>query len=207
MARLSMVEAQASGEEGASNDGMGTIAAQLRACAHSGDVERAESLVEVVGRRDPANLTVGMYNSVIHACVASNDPDRAESNFQRMRAYGLTPDVVTFNSLINAFASTGDAARAEEWLMVMMSSGVALGRIMSCRTVRRCTYVCDIARPAVRSHRRVARRFPNLSEFAPHAAYICPNPPSSGQIWLIPGRSGLSFLPKSVEIEPNLARV
>ena len=44
------------------------------------------------------------YNSLINACAKAGDPDRAEAWLRDMEVAGLSPGLVTINSVMNASA-------------------------------------------------------------------------------------------------------
>ena len=56
------------------------------------------------------------YNALINACAEAGDAARAEGALGQMTRAGLTPDVISYTSLIKAWAATGGAgaARADE---------------------------------------------------------------------------------------------
>mmetsp|Transcript_37144 Transcript_37144/g.93158 ORF Transcript_37144/g.93158 Transcript_37144/m.93158 type:complete len:450 (-) Transcript_37144:277-1626(-) len=107
-----------------SANGTCPVVAQLKACAHSGDVALAEKLMCQILEEEVEAVTVDMYNYVIHACATAHNAERAESHIGSMEKLGLDPNLVTYNSMINACAALGDAARAESWLLRMVTRGV-----------------------------------------------------------------------------------
>eukprot|EP00913_Durusdinium_trenchii_P014143 g13272.t1 len=62
------------------------------------------------------------YKQVIKACVAAEQPDLAERLARRLLRNRLTPDVYTYNMLLNALAHAGLADAAEFWVDHMQRS-------------------------------------------------------------------------------------
>ena len=53
---------------------------------------------------------------MVHARAKANDLKRAESWVKKMQDAKVSPNIVTYNSMINACARCGDGHRAEDWL-------------------------------------------------------------------------------------------
>lgn len=108
--------------DGPSNDDH-SLTAQLKTCAHHGDIEKAEAMLATM-LKERQTLSVEDYNYVIHACATARDVTRAEQHLRAMVTMGLLPNLISFNSVINACAMDGDAMRAELWLRSMVDHGV-----------------------------------------------------------------------------------
>lgn len=92
--------------------------------AKRGDAIRAERLIDaMIGNGiSPDSTLLGM---VIHACAKAGDAHRAEQAFKRIASRtGEKPNVICYNSLIDAFAKSGETASAEQWLATMAAEGV-----------------------------------------------------------------------------------
>jgi pentatricopeptide repeat protein len=78
-----------------------------------------------------SNLTMDMrtYNAYLHVCVrhrtpaATHDALRA---FERIKAVGLTPDLLTYSNLLKACGQVGDVATCETLLQEMIASKLPL---------------------------------------------------------------------------------
>jgi len=103
-----------------------TYGSLIKACAHRGEVARAEGLLRRMVE-DGYEPTLVALNAVIHACTQTGDLAKAEHYLEAMEAgaAGSGPDVITYNSVINACAAQGEAARAEALLLRMISRGLA----------------------------------------------------------------------------------
>ena len=69
---------------------------------------------------------VVVWNSVLHAWSKSNLPnaaEKAEALFKRMKASGVEPNEYAYSSLMQVYASRGDAERAEAILGEMVATG------------------------------------------------------------------------------------
>merc|ERR1719291_1671829 len=54
----------------------------------------------------------------------AGDPDRAEAWLRDMEVAGLSPGLVTINSVMNASAKAGDAQRAGRWMQDLRRRGL-----------------------------------------------------------------------------------
>eukprot|EP01041_Mallomonas_annulata_P004851 gene4851-9669_t len=85
-----------------------TFAALFRACAEAPQwVNGYQNIVfDAMDRMEGAELipTTGVYNSIINAFSRSGDAIAAEFYFREMRRKKITQDIVTYNSLLNAYA-------------------------------------------------------------------------------------------------------
>ena len=59
--------------------------------------------------------------SVIDACAKASDTSRAEYWMKQMRKQGIEPNVITYTTMINAYARFGHMTQAEKWLNEMNS--------------------------------------------------------------------------------------
>lgn len=57
--------------------------------------------------------------------VQEGDVVAAEQWFSRMQMEGISPNVITFGTLINGYAGQGNAVQATAWFMRMQNSGIA----------------------------------------------------------------------------------
>eukprot|EP00913_Durusdinium_trenchii_P014161 g13289.t1 len=80
---------------------------------------------------------------LISACAKSNAVDRAEYWLVKMPSLGLTPDVMSYNAVIDACARIGDVTRAEGWLDKMKAAGTAPNVVSYSSVLHACARSCD----------------------------------------------------------------
>ena len=61
---------------------------------------------------------------MLDACSKAGDPQSSESWLQRLLDGGLRPNVISFATVIHAFARKGDETRAQYWQSKMLEMGV-----------------------------------------------------------------------------------
>lgn len=128
--------------------GVLTFNSLINACTKANHVDRAEKWLEGMRSR---NLTpdVVSYSTVIHACTQSSAPDRAEKWLERMMsetcpAASLSghrgqksrqPSAFCLNSVVQAFARTGNGPKAAKWMQVVLQDGVEANPASFCAVV------------------------------------------------------------------------
>eukprot|EP00927_Polykrikos_kofoidii_P063607 TRINITY_DN58451_c0_g1_i1.p1 TRINITY_DN58451_c0_g1~~TRINITY_DN58451_c0_g1_i1.p1 ORF type:complete len:543 (-),score=60.23 TRINITY_DN58451_c0_g1_i1:64-1692(-) len=99
-----------------------SFSALINGCARTGDLTRAESFMARAIDED-VPLSVSMLNAILKVCGRARRADSAELWFQRMRErYGISPDLVSYNTILGVFAQAGRLADAEKELQVMSRS-------------------------------------------------------------------------------------
>eukprot|EP00406_Dinophysis_acuminata_P072372 CAMPEP_0179262658 /NCGR_PEP_ID=MMETSP0797-20121207/27479_1 /TAXON_ID=47934 /ORGANISM="Dinophysis acuminata, Strain DAEP01" /LENGTH=232 /DNA_ID=CAMNT_0020970797 /DNA_START=29 /DNA_END=723 /DNA_ORIENTATION=- len=99
------------------------ISPLIKACAHKGDVTRAEKLLELMEVQGQP-LSVDAFNSVIHSCARAGDTAQAERHLRRMEASGFAPNVVTYNLVISAYAEQGNLSQAVMLFCTLLEKGI-----------------------------------------------------------------------------------
>ena len=61
---------------------------------------------------------------MVNACVRTNNFRKAESWFGVMREHGVEPDVVTYTTVLSAYARSGEIDKAEALVEQMRTSGI-----------------------------------------------------------------------------------
>ena len=61
---------------------------------------------------------------MLDACTKAGDAPRGESWLQRMLEVGVQPNVISFATVIHAFARKGDEKKAKHWQNKMLEMGV-----------------------------------------------------------------------------------
>ena len=73
-----------------------------------------------------SGLVLGRWNQAIDKAAMNQDPETAERLIMQIREAGLTPDTVSYNSVMHACARAGDPRRVEHWYLEMRrESGIA----------------------------------------------------------------------------------
>jgi pentatricopeptide repeat protein len=68
-------------------------------------------------------VDVVSYSAVIDACSRCNDGTRARAVFDKMKAHGVKPSIITYTSLARPFARQGDVAAVEAIHQEMRTQG------------------------------------------------------------------------------------
>jgi pentatricopeptide repeat protein len=99
----------------------------MHACVCVGRLGEAEALLEPLRERSGAvsRPVVSGHNLLMKAHAQAANPDAARKLFAAMKARGLAPDAVTYNTLLGAFVSAGEVLRAKAVLDKMQREGVA----------------------------------------------------------------------------------
>mmetsp|Transcript_20836 Transcript_20836/g.33197 ORF Transcript_20836/g.33197 Transcript_20836/m.33197 type:complete len:555 (-) Transcript_20836:71-1735(-) len=104
-----------------------TFSAAIAACGKAGDVAAAEAWL---ARAEATSTGVAsdpvLYSCTIDACAKTNDADRAWRVFERMRARGVRPHIVTYATLARPFAERGDYHKVEQLEQMMVAEGIAV---------------------------------------------------------------------------------
>lgn len=84
------------------------------------NAHKAQDLLESMALRFRLNLRT--CNTVIKCWARARDPRAAESKvLDRMTHWGVPPDIISYNTVIQAFARKGDAKQAEKLLGYLLS--------------------------------------------------------------------------------------
>eukprot|EP00933_Yihiella_yeosuensis_P037560 TRINITY_DN31550_c0_g1_i2.p1 TRINITY_DN31550_c0_g1~~TRINITY_DN31550_c0_g1_i2.p1 ORF type:complete len:849 (-),score=157.68 TRINITY_DN31550_c0_g1_i2:209-2755(-) len=101
----------------------------IKAHARKGNISGAEQWLRRAKENDGgAQLDAFAYNALIAAAARCSDPTAAETWLRQMIQDGATPDVVSYNSVINAWAKRGSASGAER-IVTLMCEGKHTGTV------------------------------------------------------------------------------
>jgi pentatricopeptide repeat protein len=92
-------------------------------CAAAGMASEVEQLLAEADFLDPVLVDTVSYNTVIKAYAQCRDYTNAVKVLNRMRAQGVDPNNITYNTLIDAAARTRGAAAAWDFYQDMVTSG------------------------------------------------------------------------------------
>merc|ERR1719410_2413640 len=92
-------------------------------CAAAGKTIEVERLLAEAEADVSELVDIVSYNIVVKAYTLHRDYPNAVKVLARMRARGLEPNSITYNSLIDAAARTGEAAAAWEFYQDMAARG------------------------------------------------------------------------------------
>eukprot|EP00406_Dinophysis_acuminata_P066254 CAMPEP_0179289102 /NCGR_PEP_ID=MMETSP0797-20121207/41126_1 /TAXON_ID=47934 /ORGANISM="Dinophysis acuminata, Strain DAEP01" /LENGTH=272 /DNA_ID=CAMNT_0020998091 /DNA_START=55 /DNA_END=870 /DNA_ORIENTATION=- len=106
-----------------SEDKLANYSASIKACAHNGDADGAQELLQRM-TAEGYEVPMDVYNNVIHACAQAGDLPSAEWYLNHMEQKGLQPDLKSYNLALNACAARGDATRLEMWLHCMFEQNM-----------------------------------------------------------------------------------
>jgi len=103
--------------------GILTYNSMINACAKAGDVVGAEKWLKAIKAAglEPDGVS---YSTVVHACSSAQEPMRAEQCLVELRAASPKslsddqPVAFCYNSVVQAWARRGDAARASKWMTI-----------------------------------------------------------------------------------------
>eukprot|EP00980_Cylindrotheca_fusiformis_P028077 scaffold22578_cov164-Cylindrotheca_fusiformis.AAC.3 len=86
------------------------------------NAQRAQDLLETMSRR-LFRLNLLTCNTVLKCWASANDPNTARKRVldRMVQEWGVAPDVISYNTVIQAFARKGDIAQAEELLDSLLS--------------------------------------------------------------------------------------
>ena len=70
-----------------------------------------------------------MYGILLAICASNNLYAEAQSYFNQMKVEGHSPNVYQYSSLLNAYSSGRDYAKANELIQVMKSSGLVPNKV------------------------------------------------------------------------------
>jgi len=119
----------------------------INACAQRKDVGRAE---EWLNRMLAAGVAPNQHcvNAVINACVQADRVDRAEWWFGASQAWDtpVMPNIVSYNTLINAHARAGNPALAEKWLHSLTEANLAPNEVSYGTVINACAEAGDAIR-------------------------------------------------------------
>jgi pentatricopeptide repeat protein len=98
----------------------------MHACVCLGRLGEAEALLEPLRERSGAvsRPVVSGHNLLMKAHAQAANPDAARKLFAAMKARGLVPDAVTYNTLLGVFVAAGEVLRAKAVLHKMQREGV-----------------------------------------------------------------------------------
>jgi pentatricopeptide repeat protein len=99
--------------------------ALIRACAKSGDVDRANywfAKMHEVG----VNANAVTYCAILNVCAKAGSADKAEQWFKMMESKGIEINTICYNCVIDACAKAQEPERAELWMRGLKDSGLQL---------------------------------------------------------------------------------
>eukprot|EP00178_Gracilaria_changii_P015843 TRINITY_DN444_c6_g1_i1.p1 TRINITY_DN444_c6_g1~~TRINITY_DN444_c6_g1_i1.p1 ORF type:complete len:902 (+),score=108.60 TRINITY_DN444_c6_g1_i1:11124-13829(+) len=102
-----------------------TLCSLVDACGRSGDISRAFQVIEQLPREFPSiKPNVPVYNALIYACFKADDFKRMRVAHDTMQTRGLQSNVVTYSTLITAYATKGHTSEAVTLLKQMQENGL-----------------------------------------------------------------------------------
>mmetsp|Transcript_40007 Transcript_40007/g.87354 ORF Transcript_40007/g.87354 Transcript_40007/m.87354 type:complete len:251 (+) Transcript_40007:82-834(+) len=84
----------------------------------------AETLANVAQQREASIDDLEACNTRIRHCIRLGKIHEGEAILNSMESYGVSPDVVSFNLILNSYASNGDVQRASALLESMIVRNV-----------------------------------------------------------------------------------
>ncbi|CAG8465299.1 11693_t:CDS:10 [Dentiscutata erythropus] len=69
-------------------------------------------IIPLINAPENSNLSIELYNKVLYACALKKDVKSAEFTLQKIKEAGLTPNIFTYEQLINVYSSVGDVKNA-----------------------------------------------------------------------------------------------
>merc|ERR550514_1772243 len=131
------------------------------------DVAAYEALVKALSRLNVTDqaefwlehlLSLGLkpdvdaYHAVMHSLAQSAEKDRVEAWLYRMpvrgKAGGQSPNSVSYNIVIDAFAKANDSGGAEKWLSKMKEAGLSPSAVSYNAVIHACARAGDVERAA-----------------------------------------------------------
>merc|ERR1719421_1367036 len=101
--------------------------AMMRARSRENDLEGAMQVFRKL-QSSGVQLTSLVYNALLDSCVQCGKVNVALQHFQEMKELGLV-DVVSYNTLLKAYLTTGQIAKARKMLAEMGESGVKANQV------------------------------------------------------------------------------
>merc|ERR1719236_174133 len=101
--------------------------AMMRARSKENDLEGAMQVFRKL-QSSGVQLTALAYNALLDSCVQCGKVHVALQHFQEMKELGLV-DVVSYNTLLKAYLTTGQIAKARKMLVEMGESGVKANQV------------------------------------------------------------------------------
>eukprot|EP00210_Caulerpa_lentillifera_P000364 g357.t1 len=128
-----------------------TYSALIKGYSMKGNMERVFEIITEIESGDE-EISTRPFNAAINGCAERCSLEDAELLFSRLKeSYGLTPDIYTYNSMLNVCASAKNLDRAKEVIEEMKSNGIAGGNVTlntiinvyaeSCNTYNAKTYL------------------------------------------------------------------
>jgi pentatricopeptide repeat protein len=101
--------------------------AMMRARSRENDLEGAMQVFRKL-QSSGVQLTSLVYNALLDSCVQCGKVNVALQHFQEMKDLGLV-DVVSYNTLLKAYLTTGQIAKARKMLAEMSENGVKANQV------------------------------------------------------------------------------
>ena len=92
-------------------------------------VGEARAIEELSASGASTGLVLGRWNQAIDKAAKNQDPETAERLIMQIREAGLTPDTVSYNSVMHACAREGDPRRMEHWHLEMRREDIEANTI------------------------------------------------------------------------------
>merc|ERR1719253_798605 len=101
--------------------------AMMRARSRENDLEGAMQVFRKL-QSSGVQLTSLVYNALLDSCVQCGKVNVALQHFQEMKDLGLV-DIVSYNTLLKAYLTTGQIAKARKMLAEMSENGVKANQV------------------------------------------------------------------------------
>eukprot|EP00913_Durusdinium_trenchii_P013961 g13109.t1 len=98
-----------------------TLAAAVHSFARGKRPKKAEEMFEMILMRGQTRADVVSFNALIDAWVKAEDVQRAKYWLERMLEVGVEPTVISYTTVLNAYAKQGNIEAAEEIMEQMKS--------------------------------------------------------------------------------------
>mmetsp|Transcript_24542 Transcript_24542/g.54635 ORF Transcript_24542/g.54635 Transcript_24542/m.54635 type:complete len:355 (+) Transcript_24542:61-1125(+) len=119
----------------------------IKSCSHSGNILFVEAVVMRMGGMG-IPITSNTCNGVVHTYTRAGDMDRAEHFIGTMEGTGCT-NIVTYNTIIDAYAARGDEDGVRFWMGRMSMADISPNIVTQgslCKLFARQGRVADIER-------------------------------------------------------------
>ncbi|CAG8589717.1 5728_t:CDS:10, partial [Gigaspora rosea] len=81
-------------------------------------------IISLINALENRNLGLDHYNKVLYACALKKDVKSTELTLQKIKEAGLTPNIFTYEQLINVYSSVGDVKNALSAFNMIETAGL-----------------------------------------------------------------------------------
>eukprot|EP00210_Caulerpa_lentillifera_P003374 g3218.t1 len=150
-----------------------TFSTVINACANNAEVLRARMLLDKMQNKYLLTPTVVIFNSVLKVCVKAKNLEAARMTFKEAISSGARLDVITLNTMIDAYAECCTKERAREYFeecMDMVDGMEEKGMKTNLQTFNCLLKLCargSLTRKAIKllNEMRRSRIFPNVVSY------------------------------------------